>query len=579
MRGTKKKMIGYFCKYTPCEILESFDSNVVKLEPKTNNFQNSDYLMHPSICCFTKAMLEECVNEKVTSLIFTNCCDSIKRFYDTSLINHIMPFVHMLEVPRNVNDSSADLYSNEIIKLILSLEKHYGKKFDENKFKEILLNKISQKKNADDAVKPKNAPLKIMLLGARLSENTYSMLKKYDIEISYDYTCTGDKTGLKLLTANDMNLDFPELIKKYSRSLLESFPCMRMSDIKRRYDELTKVSEGIDGIIYHTVRFCDLYSFDYAYLKNEFKIPMLKIETDYTKEGEGQMMTRVEAFIEELKKKKSGTTKNVVKTATNNKGEKKYFMGVDSGSTSTNAVIIDEYKRIIAFTVVRTGAKSINSAEKALKKVLEKANLKKEDISCIIATGYGRVNIPFSDKTVTEITCHGKGAHFLDNSVRTIIDIGGQDSKVIKLDDNGQVVDFAMNDKCAAGTGRFLEMMARTLEIPIEDMGKESEHWKENIAISSMCTVFAESEIISLIAQNKEKADIIHGLNNTVASKIYSLANRVKAQKEYFMSGGVAKNSGVVKAIEEKLDTKIIVPDEPEIVGALGAALIALENS
>lgn len=256
-----------------------------------------------------------------------------------------------------------------------------------------------------------------------------------------------------------------------------------------------------------------------------------------------------------------------------------YVLGIDSGSTSTNAVLLDEEKNIRAFAVVRTGAKSNDSADKILDQVLEAVGIQKEDLSCIVATGYGRVSIPFADTNVTEISCHGKGAHFLNPQVRTILDIGGQDSKAIKLNENGDVIDFVMNDKCAAGTGRFLEMMARTLEISIDELGPISLNWKEDIDISSMCSVFAESEVISLIAQNKETADIAHGLHKAIAGKSISLLKRVGIESTVMMTGGVAKNVGVIKTLEERLGEKIFIYEEPEIVGALGAALYALEKT
>jgi predicted CoA-substrate-specific enzyme activase len=206
---------------------------------------------------------------------------------------------------------------------------------------------------------------------------------------------------------------------------------------------------------------------------------------------------------------------------------------------------------------------------------LEKAGLTAESLKETVATGYGRVNIPFAGKTVTEISCHGRGAHRLNPKARTILDIGGQDSKAIRVDGKGDIVDFAMNDKCAAGTGRFLEMMARTLEIPLEDMGAEPLGWKEELRISSMCTVFAESEVISLIAQNKERADILHALHFAIASRNEALLARVGAAAPYTMTGGVARNAGVVRALEEKTGARFYVCEQPEIVGALGAALFA----
>lgn len=255
-----------------------------------------------------------------------------------------------------------------------------------------------------------------------------------------------------------------------------------------------------------------------------------------------------------------------------------YVMGIDSGSTSTNAVIMDRDRNIKAFAVVRTGAKSGQSAQKILEEVLEKAGLKRENISWIVSTGYGRVSIPFADENVTEISCHGRGAHYFNPNVRTILDIGGQDSKAIHLSSTGEVTDFVMNDKCAAGTGRFLEMIARSLEMEIGELGPAALQSTENIEITSMCSVFAESEVISLIAQNKEKADIANGVCHSIANKSYSLMKRVGLDPEFMMTGGVAKNPGVVRAVEEKIGAKLYICPEPEIVGAVGAALYALDQ-
>lgn len=255
-----------------------------------------------------------------------------------------------------------------------------------------------------------------------------------------------------------------------------------------------------------------------------------------------------------------------------------FVAGIDSGSTSTDVVILDENKKIEASVIIPTGGGANISAEEALHQALEKAGLKAEDLSNIVKTGYGRDYIEAGSNSVTEITCHAKGAHFLCPSARTVIDIGGQDSKAIKIDENGAVLNFVMNDKCAAGTGRFLEMMARALGFTLDEMSTADENWKEDIRISSMCTVFAESEVVSLVAQNKDVADIVHGLNHSVASKVASLAKRVSPEEGYIMTGGVANNQGVVKALEETIGTKLFICDEAQLCGALGAALFALEQ-
>ena len=224
-----------------------------------------------------------------------------------------------------------------------------------------------------------------------------------------------------------------------------------------------------------------------------------------------------------------------------------------------------------------TGAGAANGAERALEEALEQADIAREDLDAVVTTGYGRTAISDGDKSITEITCHARGAHFLDPKVRTVVDIGGQDSKVIRLNEDGSVKNFVMNDKCAAGTGRFLEMMAKTMEMSLDELSRVGLSYQEDITISSMCTVFAESEVVSLIAQNKNTDDIVHGLNKAVAAKTAALAKRVKGEEAYMMTGGVSKNQGLVKTLEEKLGTKLIISEKAQLCGALGAALFAAD--
>lgn len=255
-------------------------------------------------------------------------------------------------------------------------------------------------------------------------------------------------------------------------------------------------------------------------------------------------------------------------------------VGIDIGSSSTNGILLDDKKKICASDIIPTGASSKKAAEKTFQNVLKAAGVSEKDITYIVATGYGRVKVPFANEVVTEITCHAKGTNYYFPKVRTVIDIGGQDSKVIKVDGNGNVLDFVMNDKCAAGTGRFLEVMARTLEIDLDDMGPLSLGGKgEELAISSLCTVFAESEVVSLIGADKKTADICRALHKSIAKRITGQVKRVGFEEELAMSGGVAKNIGVVREIEQAFGTVIKIAPEPQIIGALGAALIALENA
>ncbi len=256
-----------------------------------------------------------------------------------------------------------------------------------------------------------------------------------------------------------------------------------------------------------------------------------------------------------------------------------YFAGIDVGSLSTEALILDGNGVTVGYGIRNTGANSTDAAVAALEMAVSRAKIDRNRIKRIVGTGYGRVSIPFADKKVTEITCHAAGARHLFPETETVIDIGGQDSKVIRVGEGGKVLDFTMNDKCAAGTGRFLEVMAEKLQVPLDAMGELSKKAQGEVSISSVCTVFAESEVVSLVARNRPREEIIRGLHRAIVSRVWSMAKSIGIQGEVTMSGGVAKNIGVVDLLEKKLGRRIHVHSEPQIVGALGAALLAMKEA
>ena len=248
--------------------------------------------------------------------------------------------------------------------------------------------------------------------------------------------------------------------------------------------------------------------------------------------------------------------------------------GIDIGSLTSKVVIMSDHA-IAGYAVTKSGLEIDKTVAGCFAQVFTNTGYDFPSLEKIVSTGYGRIKVPFADKCVTEITCHAKGAYWLNPTVRTVIDIGGQDSKVISLSEQGQVIDFMMNDKCAAGTGRFLEVMAHALGVQMEELGEHSLHSKKKINISSMCTVFAESEVISLIAEGQKKEDIIRGIHEAITNRIYTMAARLHIQNTVALTGGVAKNKGIIRAFRKKIGGKFYLPPEPQIVGAIGAALIA----
>mgnify|MGYP001146975809 CR=1 FL=1 len=251
--------------------------------------------------------------------------------------------------------------------------------------------------------------------------------------------------------------------------------------------------------------------------------------------------------------------------------------GVDIGSLTGKALLLED-NRILAWSLMPTGYDSTATARKAMDEVLQKASLSMDSIDYIVSTGYGRVIVPFAQRNITEISCHAKGAHWFYPSVRTILDMGGQDCKAIRCDATGKVTNFAMNDKCAAGAGRPMEVIAELLEIPLEDLGSRSlEVIEEEKAISSTCVLFARTEVLSYLRRGVHRNDVLAGACEALATRVYSLLKRVGVVKDFVISGGIAKNIGIVKRLEEKLGLKANISFEPQIVGALGAALFARE--
>ena len=249
--------------------------------------------------------------------------------------------------------------------------------------------------------------------------------------------------------------------------------------------------------------------------------------------------------------------------------------GIDVGSLSAEAVIFVE-DHLDAYSLIRTGPDSAETAQNALKAALEKTGIPRRDIDYTVATGYGRVIVPFADRNITEISCHAKGAHFFHPGARTILDMGGQDCKAIRCDEKGKAVNFIMNDKCAAGTGRAMEVMASLLQIPLEEVGARSlKNTGEPVKISNTCVIFAKSEVLSLMREGIPVNDILAGLCDSVAERVKTLVQRVGVEKDFVISGGISKNAGVVKRLEQKLDVSAHIPEEPQIVGAVGAALFA----
>ncbi len=255
-----------------------------------------------------------------------------------------------------------------------------------------------------------------------------------------------------------------------------------------------------------------------------------------------------------------------------------YAAGVDVGSTQTKAVIIDNAARIVGRSLLDTGANVIQAAESAYLNALEQGGIDEEEVEYVVGTGYGRYRVTFGNSQVTEISCHGRGAVHLFPETRTVVDMGGQDTKAISVNADGEIIDFCMNDKCAAGTGRFLGAAAAALDLTLDELGPLALKYNKPVRISTTCTVFAESEVLSWLGKGKKIEDILWGVHQSIATRSGGLLRRVGIEEQVTFTGGVTLNVAMIQALEERLELKLNVSEESHYMGALGAALFALDH-
>lgn len=587
------------CTYIPVEIIKAaglLPARTIGDEPV---LEKAEAYLHRNLCAFCRQAFDRCLSEieKSEALCFiAPSCDSSRKLAET-LKHYHSEKTHILEIPRHSTEPAIELLSGRYRQLAKKLQ------ISEAKLEEAInwANNIRREiklflKKFENSETPKWSQFQKIL--NRIWEFSAEELRK---ELSKIETFTPEARvlvagglvdkpllfeffeDLNVLGINEtcggirpFTVEVSKSTNPYwalAEAYLKRVPCARNSGgVQRRFDFIKNLisSYRIHGIVYHTIKFCELYGVEQAIVSKKLEgFPFVFIETDYSSLSIGQIRTRIEAFVESIIRKKKPFIISK---------KPEFFAGIDSGSTSTNMVIIDREKNIVGFKTIPTGASSLKTSQRVFEELTSHLKLPKEKISYIVATGYGRVVIPFANEIITEISCHAKGTHHLFPQVRTIIDIGGQDSKVIRINEKGDVIKFVMNDKCAAGTGRFLEVMSKVLQVPLDEMGKLSLEATEVVPITSICTVFAESEVISLIAEGKPTSGILAGVHSSIASRVVSMMERIGKEPEYAMTGGVARNIGVVKAIESRIGRKLLIHSTPEIVGALGAALFAYES-
>lgn len=599
----------YTCKYAPIELLAGFGIKTEPLKRTPDTFSDAENVVGPRMCGFSKALVQRAMDGDISHLLVSDCCAAMQRSVDAISALGTTDTLDMLEIPHCDQECTCTRFEHELRSLMQTLSNRTGRTFDMDACRASFAHTTRPRKPY------------IGFIGVRAPQWLFALAQESMPLPVINLTCTG------IRDVDAASIDFSDtdaFIRTYAHALLAQMPCARMEDTRDRAHLFE--DPNLRAVLYHTVRFCDFYDIEFASHDAVDSIPMLHIEDDFTRQGEGQMRTRLEAFAEQLRGMgigRNGTdalddlhTRNVdgtneeprtmhmasdihasdasdasdtgvssVHTGAEDKmsGRRRsvssapdmLVAGIDSGSTSTDVVIMDADKHIVAQAILPTHGSATKSAEASLAEALRTSHLRRNQIHNVVATGYGRDAIK-SKHNITEITCHAKGAHFLNPNVRCVIDIGGQDSKAISIDSAGTVTQFAMNDKCAAGTGRFLEMMAQALGISLEEMSHLGDEGGTSTTITSTCSVFAESEVVSLIAKDVPIADIVAAIDRSVAQRVGGLARRVGIKDAVMMTGGVTKNVSVVHAIERQIGHKVQTDTKAQLCGAIGAALSAL---
>lgn len=554
-----------FCSLLPVEMFISKGFTPHYLTPEELGCENTGthYChFHENICSYAKLLFEYLSKREAEFdvIVVPASCDAMKKLYSSLLEKVPKKKLFFLDHPRAKTPDAAAFYASQLA----ALEKFLGPV--------ATIVACHPEPQAKDLM---TSSTKIGILGSNIYSGVLiDVLKAHNAEPVYLNQC------LSKLRPDDKILGMYGQVAeplKIAQVLLEKNICPRTHDEAGRQKIINDIkAQGIKGVVVNSLKFCDFYPFEYIFLKESLgpDFPILITENDLMSKDEGQISTRLSAFLERI----GGAAFTSKKAKIKGQKAEACFVGLDSGSHSTKGVCIDGSGEILAYEIIPTGTKVRDAAMKCLENLLKKAGKTRKDVNKITSTGYGRQCIEFADGSVTEITCHAVGANHVLKEPATIIDIGGQDSKAISFDGQGNVKKFVMNDKCAAGTGRFLEVMANKLHMDIGEFSKLAMETDKHVSVTSMCSVFAESEVISLLADGHGKERIAKGIHKSIAGRTASLVKRIEGEPPYYMTGGVARNKALLEELSEALGSKIKPLDNPQIMGALGAAIYSLRG-
>ena len=451
----------HVCKYTPTELLTALGGQCALLDEAPENFDLSDQVAHPNLCGFGKSVIQAALAGQVKELVLVNCCDTIRSAYDILKEFGNLDFLYLLDILHSQEGCSVQHARDQLLALAEAYGAYKGTQFDRAAFFA-----------AFQSPPPVTGP-HIAVLGAKMGSHLFSLVEETMPLPVENATCANNR---RVAPPADQG-DFAALMEDYARCLLGQLPCMRMTDNTAR--RALYNTPGLEGVVDHTLQFCDYYGFEYAGLRHQLPVPLLKIESDGTTQSREQLRTRLEAFAEGFGPQKGDPTMK----------KHGYFAGIDSGSATTDVVILDQDRTIVAKVILPTGAGASNGAQRALDQALQQAGLTQADLTATVTTGYGRGVIQTGDKSVTEITCHAKGAHFLHPAVRTVIDIGGftritEDtiSDVVRLSGLG-IHDWAARKEYSADNRPYLHLYLEIASGSLEVMAVSKQLLREHLSV------------------------------------------------------------------------------------------------
>jgi len=567
--------IPFFCSFIPVELLAASGHDVVDI----SLFENTKYSLayscslHDNICSYAKYLFEKIVNadRPFDFVVVPKVCDAMKHLHSSLCrTGNIESF--LLDVPGRAGDHSAKYLSAQYLALLKRISPDFAVKGEalcrpEQNHCRFAAAQLFAREGEETRT------FKIGIAGSSFSPALFrDILKKYDAGSVFLRHCGHGVLPSGASRPNTRRTP-EETLLTMARDSLQNTLCPRSDNgLMVRYilDEIRR--RQLSGLIVTTLKFCDFYAFALEKLKTSLPdhFPCLYLENDLSVSSDEQNATRIEAFMERIASGKPAKKKVVIfKTAEADF----YSIGLDVGSTTTKGVLLKDGKEILAEILIPTAINMKDSAEAALSGLLRQGALPEGKMIRTLYTGYGRTAFP-DRLQATEITCHAVGVNFLTPQAGTVIDIGGQDSKAIRINESGNVLRFAMNDKCAAGTGRFLESMIQRMDISFDRFSALSLAAEEPTPISSMCSVFAESEVVSLMTKGIPVGNIARGLNLAIAERVCSLVRRIQGEAPFILTGGLSRNAGFASELEKALACSVTIFPKAQFAGAIGAAVL-----